>query len=625
MQDKAVVQIGKVKGSFSDKSYENFVENMFPGEEQYQMLIADFSIEEKAEGLACSYLGCDIDKASGKTYLNYAYRKGSSRGGDITFTTKSGDFEKKFNTILKQASDVVNFCREQKIEDEYLMFAAFNECLKSNQEQIKNKIIELFTGLPKEQQQKSGFSVRFLQSGEEKYLLHFITIQRLLLHSGTEGKSNKHDVFSEGKNKICSICLKEKAIVHGFGSPFKYATVDKPGFVSGFFQQKNNWKNYPICSDCTLAFEMGRNYIVTNLNRYFYGNSYYLIPKPVLDTSSDFLTKILDLLEKLQYKEGDKTMASREDFIMYKIGKEYGNENSFSLYLLFYEENPTTKAIKIKLMLDEIVPSRFRKIFITVPNQVNYHPLYENAVYEKKGEPPTSLQFSFGLFKDFFEDDFYSITQTVFLGYPLEREVLYGAFMKRYREQRNKEKEGKGYFEFGSLTIKKAHLVMAYLGVIGIINAEKNIQIMDPLMESPAPAEEAQNEQKRKFDLSKYQSFVSDNPGFLNSDIQEGIFAVGVLTRLLFNLQSANLEGSTPFEKKLKGYKLNPDTLKNIYVEALDKIAQYTSAHAYSDFRAILTQKFVRNAHLLGKISNNELSFYFVAGLELGNQFKSQD
>jgi CRISPR-associated protein Csh1 len=419
--------------------------------------------------------------------------------------------------------------------------------------------------------------------------------------------------------------MKQKPIIHGFASPFKYATVDKPGFVSGFFRQENNWKNYPICSDCALLFEMGKNYITANLARNFYGKFYYLVPKPILDTSPTFLKQILQTLEELEYKESEKSISTREDYIMHKIGKELGDSNSFSLNLMFYEENPTTKAIKIKLLLEEIVPSRFREIFITAPEKVNYNPLYEDSIYLKKGEPPTELRFSFGLLRDFFEDDFYSVTQAVFLGLPLDKEVLYAAFIKRYREHRNKEREGKGYFEFGTLTIKKAHLLLAYLGTLNIINCAQNNRNMEVLDQNSPPSEEISKEYKRKFDINKYLSFVSDNQGFLDSEFKEGIFAVGVLTKLLFNLQSANLDGGTPFEKKLKGYRLNPETLKNIYVEALEKISQYTSSRSYTDFREILSQKFVRNAHHLGKISNNELSFYFVAGLEFGNQFKSQE
>jgi CRISPR-associated protein Csh1 len=60
-------------------------------------------------------------------------------------------------------------------------------------------------------------------------------------------------------------------------------------------------------------------------------------------------------------------------------------------------------------------------------------------------------------------------------------------------------------------------------------------------------------------------------------------------------------------------------------MEALDKISAYKSFYAYGSFKEFVTSNLALNAHKLSKISNNELSFYFVAGLELGNQFKTKE
>lgn len=628
MQDKTIVQIGKINMPNVNEGYQFFVQNMFPGEEYYEMLTADFLLEQTEKGLICTFTGVDLDAASAKNYLRYGYRKGSSRGGDITFTTKSGDFDKKLRTIQKQVSDTVAFCKAQKIETELPVFDALDASFKEEYDVILSTVSEKYAQMPKDKQQKSGFTIRFMQDGEEKYLSEFVTVQLQLTKSGTEGKSEKYNVVSEGKNKYCSICLEKKPLVHGFGSPFKYATVDKPGLVSGFFRQENNWKNYPICSGCALAFEMGRNHIVENLSRSFYGRFYYIVPKPVLDSSPNFLRKILGTLEQMKYSGDAKNISAREEFIMQQVGREFGEESGFSLNLIFYEENQTTKAIKIKLNLEEIVPSRFREIFETVPWSLRENPLYKDAEFEKKGVKK-DLEFSFSLLRDFFDDRFYQIIQTVFMGLPLDQEVLFKAFIERYREQRNKEREGKGYFEFGDLTIKKAHMVMAYFEKLGIIQSQKNTSNMETStlpkdLLSDLPDDE-QKERKGKFDIAKYQIFIAENPGFIDSDVKEGLFSLGVLTRLLYNLQSANLGGNTPFEKKLKGFHLNSDSLLKIYPEVLNKISQYTSIHAYGDFKEIVANKFALNVHRHKELSNNQLSFYFVAGIELGKQFKTEE
>lgn len=628
MQDISIVQIGKIKMPALAEDYQFFVQNMFPGE-NYEMLTVDFSLENTAGEWVCQFAGVDLDSASGKNYLRYAYRKGSSRGGDITFTTKSGDFDKKLRTIQKQVSDTAAFCKAQKIAGELPVFDALDVAFKKDYDAILAAVSEKYKGLDKEKQQKSGFTIRLKLGEGKKYLADFETIQRQLTKSGTEGKSEKYDVTSEGKDKCCSICLEKKPLVHGFASPFKFATVDKPGFVSGFFRQENNWKNYPICSDCALAFEMGRNHIAEHLSRTFYGRFYYIVPKPVLGGSPDFLRKIVDTLANMEFSEESKNIGAREDHIMRQVGREFGEEAGFSLNLLFYEENQTTKAIKIKLNLEEIVPSRFRRIFEEVPNELREHPLYENAITKKKNEKE-DLVFSFSILRDFFDDRFYQIIQTVFMGLPLDREVLFKAFMERYRDHRKKEREGKGYLEFGDLTIKKAHMVLAYLEKLKIIQSQKITSNMETATPLPEPevefSEKEKKEQKRTFDIGKYKKFIEENSGFIDSEIKEGIFSLGVLTRLLFNLQSANLGGNTPFDKKLKGFHLNGDALLKIYPEVLSKISQYTkSIHAYGDFKEIVADKFVRNSHLLNQLSNNQLSFYFVAGIELGKQFKTEE
>jgi len=64
--------------------------------------------------------------------------------------------------------------------------------------------------------------------------------------------------------------------------------------------------------------------------------------------------------------------------------------------------------------------------------------------------------------------------------------------------------------------------------------------------------------------------------------------------------------------------------MKNIYVETLEKIGQYQGFYAYGNLRGFINEYFVLKSNLLNKMSNNELSFYFVAGLELGNKFKTE-
>jgi CRISPR-associated protein Csh1 len=62
-----------------------------------------------------------------------------------------------------------------------------------------------------------------------------------------------------------------------------------------------------------------------------------------------------------------------------------------------------------------------------------------------------------------------------------------------------------------------------------------------------------------------------------------------------------------------------------VYLEALDKIQKYLKNYnAYSSLREIINNYFTLRKQDMTAMSNNELSFYFVAGLEMGSRFKKE-
>lgn len=480
---------------------------------------------------------------------------------------------------------------------------------------VKEELTHTYNNFGKEAKVASGLTIVVDIEGDKKYLSDFKVIKEILLANGSQDKSEKYSVKSEGRNERCSICFEVKEILHGFASPFKYATVDKPGMVSGFFEQKNNWRNYPICTQCSLEFEVGKTFITNQLNGYFYGKGYYMVPKTLLDKDSSTLDKSIKMLLSHKYEaqaNGSHIKRSEE-----RMGELIAQEkNFFNLNLLFYEENPTTKAIKIKLLLEEILPSRFRTIFVDVPIKVNDNPLYKKAISYKK--EIYDLRFSFGILKTFFEEDFHDLIQKVFMGLPIAKEVLYNKFMQVVRSNYSKMQSSDGYVENTYLTLLKAHLTLQYFQHLGLISYNINYKYMENENEK-----EEVKEQKGSFDIEKFKVFIQQNESFLDTGYKIGVFSVGVMVRLLLNIQNVNL-GNTPFEKKLRGYNLNPDLLKNIYVEALSKLSQYQGFYAYGNLREFVEEHFLLNSHQLNKISNNELSFYFVSGLEFGNKFKTK-
>ncbi|GAB3029715.1 TIGR02556 family CRISPR-associated protein [Spirosoma pulveris] len=621
MQDKAVAAIGRLslQKSGQTEPYQLYVENMFPGAGvNYDVLLAVFSFTTEDSQLICRFEGVDTEKANETSYQKYVYRKGAANGGDVTFTTKAGDLAKKLNTLVgNQVKKAIALCRVSNYQYDLGMLLALQDRLTSDYDTILLALQSAYALMDKKRQQSSGLSFCFEFDGERKYLADFPIFQQQVLLHGTSGKSEKYNVTSQGANQLCSICLQNKPLLHGFASPFKYATVDKPGMVSGFFSQRNNWKNYPICSDCSLDFEYGQKYVAQKLKKYFYGTSYYAIPKTVLSTDKGGLEKALKLITELEFQLSEASKEKRvEDRIMQEIGKE---ANYFTLNLLFFEENPTTKAIKIKLLLEEIVPSRFRTLFSTVPEIINQQPIYKNS-YRIKNEPQ-NLTFSFGVFKQFYEDDFFGIVNDVFVGRPINRQTLYSRFMAVIRANYNKAQTSDGYVEPVNLTVLKAHYLLNYLSELQLITTNPQINMIS----EETSVEKADEKFGRAFDETTFKQFVADNPHFLDDNYKVGVFAVGVLVRLLLNIQRRELDGGTPFEKKLKGYNLNPETLKGIYIEALAKLAQYRDyGKRYDSLSQIISEYFILNSYKLPTISNNELSFYFVAGMEMASRFRTE-
>ena len=619
MQDKAIAAIGEWQlQEFKKKNLEPvdlYIENMFPGKD-YQILLLVFEIINNEGELKCEYKGIDIEKVSceKEDFRKYAYRKGAARGGDITFTTKlSNPVDKKIKT-LKETTFKKLFALEKDFPEEIEYFKLIMESFVEDESLIKTELTELFEHFDKNEAITTGLSFKIIEANNEKFLRDYKIIKSIIIDSGAYTKYTHACTESKSRLQICSVTGKNEEDIYGFAAPFKYSSPDKPGFISGFFNKKLNWRNYPISSKVTLTIELGRKYIQQNLTGYFYGHEYLLVPHPIIQTDIEHLEKIINLLktafddEKTAKKEKKKRA---EDRVQRLIAEE---KNYFNLDIVFYKEDKKTRAISINLMLEEILPSRFRQLFIDIPETVNKNKLFKNAITIKK--ELQDIKFSYQIIKNFFSSDFLDVVNKLFLGKKLSDKYIYENIIKLIRKNYNESKSSDNWVEPTTWTVKKAMMLISYLQELKIINYNKNYKYME---------EESTQKGKSSFNLDGFNDFVKENSSFLDSDIKVGTFAVGVIVRFLFDIQKASL-GSTPFENKLRGYKLSPELLMNVYTEALDKIQKYQkNFYVYTDLREVINQYFIVNSNELNKMTNNELSFYFVAGLELGRQFKNKD
>jgi CRISPR-associated protein Csh1 len=335
-----------------------------------------------------------------------------------------------------------------------------------------------------------------------------------------------------------------------------------------------------------------------------------MIPKLLVGNDEKLLGKLMRRMEDL-YDEASVAKAQKiersEDKIMELMA---GNEDYFLVNLMFFEEDSKTKAIKIRLLLEEILPSRFRTLFVETLVQVNDHTLYKQAITIKKEKK--DLSFSFGVLKGFFDDDFLELVQKVFDGKALSREYVFSKFMEAIRTNYNKAQTSDDFVEPTAWTVLKAHLALRYFQQLQLVQYQ-NYTYMDTF-------ESTSKDQKFH---GLFKEFVSNNPDFFDNDLKVGVFGLGKHVKYTMNIQYKKL-GSTPFEKKLKGYDLSLNDLSKIYTEALFKLRQYDASGYYQDLREQILPKFLLNKHNPDRISKNELSLYFVAGLEWAGQFKDK-
>ncbi len=152
MQDKAIAAIGEwqLKKNKDFEPVDLYIENMFPGKD-YQLLVLVFEIKEENGHLECIYKGIDIEKVSTQKsdYRKYAYRKGASSGGDITFTTKlSNPVDKKINTLIKHTFKKVLAMKKQ-FPKSTGYFQLIESCFINSEFEIKESLNTLFTNFDK--------------------------------------------------------------------------------------------------------------------------------------------------------------------------------------------------------------------------------------------------------------------------------------------------------------------------------------------------------------------------------------------------------------------------------------------------------------------------------------------
>jgi CRISPR-associated protein Csh1 len=564
----------------------------------------------------------NLEEYSKSKIKQYLYRRGSGNGPDITPTSRVTEVEKTFvkNKTLPWFSKALED-EALTLKDEELEFLReMNDCLFENKDLILLKMNELSEEI--RNKKENSIITIVIEDNGKRYIGDYSVFREILKTRALSGYYQKYNKESKSEDKICSICKSQKDEVYGFVSTYKFYTVDKPGFVSGGFNQSLAWKNYPVCQRCALTLEEGKKYLEKFSSFRFYGFDYYLIPKPLIAEKS---AEVYYLLEEFKEKDPEfkkeyiHLLDDTEEEILDLVSKQ---ENFFNNNLLFFNKSEVKKTgeFKILLYIEDVLPSRLSKLFdlkkemdkITVFANCKV-PVFKNG--KKTGEKP--LKFDFGNIWHFFgrSNYFLDITNRVFTNKGIDYSFLIGEVMEKIRGQfaNNYPTEESSLRGFQLLLyLRRLDLLKKFSG--GINMGDKSI--------SDVFGRDNATDAVKQVEL-----FFEEFSDFFNNDAKKAILMEGALAQLLLNIQRLpevmNAQpGKEPFRPKLQGLKLDEKVIKGLLPAIQNKLEEY-SKNYYKDLESVIAEYMIR-AGDGWRMSKDEISFYFVLGMNLSDMFKSK-
>lgn len=586
--------------------------------EAYKHILA-IKLNKKENGF--EFVDVNLEEYSKSKIGQYLYRRGSGNGPDITPTSRVTGIEKAFatNKMLPWFSKALED-ETLNLKDEELDFLReMNDCLFENKDIILSKLSELIKETNKNE--KSIITIVTEDNGK-KYICDYSVFREILKSRALSGYYQKYNKESKSEDKICSICKSQKEEVYGFVSTYKFYTVDKPGFVSGGFDQSLAWKNYPVCQRCALTLEEGKKYLEKFSSFRFYGFDYYLILKPLIAEKSD---EVYNLLEEFKEKDPEfkkdyiHLLDDTEEEILNLVSKQ---ENFFNNNLLFFNKSEVKKTgeFKILLYIEDVLPSRLSKLF-GIKKEMDMVGIFKNCKVpvfknrKKIGEKP--LKFDFGNIWHFFgrSDYFLDITNRVFTNKEIDHSFLIWGVMEKIRGQfaNNYPTEESSLRGFQLLLyLRRLDILKNFSGCINM--GDKSILGVFG--------------RDNTTDMAKQvELFFEEFSDFFNNDAKKAIFMEGALAQLLLNIQRLpevmNAKpGKEPFRSKLQGLKLDEKVVKGLLPAIQNKLEEYGKNY-YKDLERLIAEYMIQ-AGDGWRMSKDEISFYFVLGMNLSYLFKSK-
>jgi CRISPR-associated protein Csh1 len=562
------------------------------------------------EPLSCYYETISVEEIDKAKKDRYLYKKGAGANApDVTPVSKITEPKKTFKTkILKAVGLFIKNIKDFAGKEDLHFLESLDAELKDKQEQILTDFLEEYAKFNVSAKNAAVLGIAFIHEGMEKYPGDLEVFVKNLLKIGYKSNYFKFGTTSKADNKTCYMCKKTADEVWGYASTFQFYTVDKIGMVTGGFNQQKAWKNYPLCPDCYLILERGKKYILEKLYFRFCGFNYLLIPKLVLSNPNN-LERVLTKLRgyktfTLEKKDSLSNVEKEEDIFDHLMD----NHDYANFDFLFFEEKQSGKVFNILLYLENITPTRLAAI-VNAKRDVDddekrKYKIFTNIPYTNKdGERDYyDIFFTFHRIRNFFMNSdiegnfdkyFLDIIKNIFFLKPISQQYLLNRFLEKTRSDFSNDKS-----VFSDII--GAFKILIFLDKLNILNRRRyNYMERDSL----------------------YEGFFSEYKSFFDDDAKKAVFLEGVLVQKLLNIQQQE-RNAQPFRSRLNGLKIDEKIARRLLTETINKLEEYEKNY-YKKLETEISHYFLTGD--LKKFSSEELSFYFVMGMNLANQFEKKE
>jgi CRISPR-associated protein Csh1 len=361
-------------------------------------------------------------------------------------------------------------------------------------------------------------------------------------------------------------------------------------------KKKYGWKNFPICTECSLLVTEGKHYAEDegNLSYRFASIPYFLLPKPILGKREAFfeILRLMQQVKKRKISISDFHQLSDDEDIVLQIASEQKDVINYNF--LFYR---SAKAkFSILLYLQDVSPSTIKRLFIAKQG-VEKISLFKNA-YKDKHELKNII-FTFANLKRLVIEikPFLNLVEKIFKGRPISYYFLMQHIIKHLRNS----------FVNGFYTKPDTLRAWQILLLINALNLFKDKILGGSVMTNNL----VNNEVKKKVD-----KFFIQFPESFDTAEKQAIFLLGVLTDYLLKIQRID-RNSNPFMNQLKGLKMCAKDIIDLFPKIQNKLEEYGKNY-YRQLEEIIAEYFVR-AGSNWKISDSEINFYFLLGMDLSD------